>query len=40
MCKDVILEDADIAKGVIEFTTQSAIEKLVLGAASRSGFAR
>ncbi|XP_008782816.2 U-box domain-containing protein 35-like [Phoenix dactylifera] len=39
-CKDVILEDTDIAKAIIEFVSNAAIEKLVVGAPSKSGFVR
>lgn len=38
VCKDVILEDDDIARGVIEYATQNGVEKLVLGSNSRNGF--
>ncbi|XP_022720880.1 U-box domain-containing protein 35-like [Durio zibethinus] len=39
-CLDVVLEDADIAKALTEYVSYAAIEKLVLGAPSRSGFMR
>lgn len=39
-CNDIILEDTDIPKAIIEFVSNAAIEKLVLGAPSRSGFVR
>ncbi|XP_019707763.1 U-box domain-containing protein 35 [Elaeis guineensis] len=39
-CKDIILEDTDIARAIIEFVSQAAIEKLVVGAPSKSGFVR
>jgi len=39
-CKDIILEDTDIARAIIEFVTQAAVEKLVVGAPSKSGFVR
>ncbi|KAG0481875.1 hypothetical protein HPP92_009959 [Vanilla planifolia] len=39
-CKDVVVEDTDVAKGIVEFVSQAAIEKLVVGAPSRSGFMR
>ncbi|KAM5565423.1 U-box domain-containing protein 35 [Rosa sericea] len=39
-CKDIVLEDSDVAKALIEYTTQSAIEHLVVGASSKSGFLR
>uniref|UniRef100_A0ACD5ZSJ3 Uncharacterized protein n=1 Tax=Avena sativa TaxID=4498 RepID=A0ACD5ZSJ3_AVESA len=39
-CKDVVLDDHDVAKSIIEFTAHGAIEKLVVGACSRGGFVR
>ncbi|XP_020108087.1 U-box domain-containing protein 51-like isoform X2 [Ananas comosus] len=39
-CKDVVLEDTDIAKAIIEFAAHAAIEKLVVGAPSKGGFIR
>ncbi|XP_026658157.1 U-box domain-containing protein 35 isoform X1 [Phoenix dactylifera] len=39
-CKDIILEDTEIAKAIIEFVSHAAIEKLVVGAPSKSGFGR
>ncbi|KAL6606031.1 hypothetical protein ACP70R_041684 [Stipagrostis hirtigluma subsp. patula] len=39
-CKDVVLDDNDVAKSIIEFSAHAAIEKLVLGAAARGGFVR
>ncbi|KAJ0257177.1 Kinase with adenine nucleotide alpha hydrolases-like domain-containing protein [Hirschfeldia incana] len=39
-CLDVLLEDADKAKAIVEYVTVSAIENLVLGAPSRSSFMR
>uniref|UniRef100_A0A7N0SW70 RING-type E3 ubiquitin transferase n=1 Tax=Kalanchoe fedtschenkoi TaxID=63787 RepID=A0A7N0SW70_KALFE len=39
-CRDVILEDPDIAKAVAEYVSLAAIEHLVVGASSRSGFLR
>jgi len=39
-CKEVILEDMDIAKGLIEGISKYSIELLVLGAPSRSGLVR
>lgn len=35
-----MLEDTDIAKAIVEFVSQQAIEKLVLGAPSKGGFVR
>ncbi|KAL4302377.1 hypothetical protein GQ457_10G018170 [Hibiscus cannabinus] len=37
-CKDIVLEETDIAKAVVEYVTHAAIEVLVIGASSRSGF--
>ena len=39
-CQDVVIEDTDIVRAMIQFVTESAIEVLVLGAASRGGFLR
>ncbi|KAK7369833.1 hypothetical protein VNO80_11878 [Phaseolus coccineus] len=39
-CKEVLLEDIDIAKGLIEGISKYSIELLVLGAPSRSGLVR
>ncbi|CAM8975697.1 unnamed protein product [Rhodiola kirilowii] len=39
-CRDVILEDQDIAKAIAEYVGLAAIEHLVVGASSRSGFLR
>ncbi|XP_020596129.1 U-box domain-containing protein 52-like, partial [Phalaenopsis equestris] len=39
-CSDIILEDRDITKAIIEFLSQAAIEKLVVGAQSKGGFVR
>ncbi|CAI8619652.1 unnamed protein product [Vicia faba] len=40
VCKEVLLEDLDIAKGIIEGITTYSIELLVLGSPSRSGLVR
>ncbi|KAK8551100.1 hypothetical protein V6N13_119588 [Hibiscus sabdariffa] len=37
---DVVLEDSDVVKALTEYVSYAAIEKLVLGAPSRSGFMR
>lgn len=37
---DVILEDTDIAKALLEYASYAAIENLILGASSRHGFIR
>lgn len=39
-CQDVVLEDTDVAKALIQYVTESAIEVLVLGAGSKSGLLR
>ncbi|KAL6635259.1 hypothetical protein ACP70R_027930 [Stipagrostis hirtigluma subsp. patula] len=39
-CKDVVLDDHDVAKSIVEFAAHAAIEKLVVGATARSGFVR
>ncbi|XP_023524076.1 U-box domain-containing protein 52-like isoform X1 [Cucurbita pepo subsp. pepo] len=37
-CKDVVLEDTDIAKALTEYAANTAIENIVVGASSKSGF--
>ncbi|KAI9098023.1 hypothetical protein K1719_025794 [Acacia pycnantha] len=39
-CKDVILEDTDVARALIEYAFHTAIEHLVLGASNKTGFLR
>ncbi|XP_074565005.1 U-box domain-containing protein 52-like [Curcuma longa] len=39
-CKDIVLEDTDVAKAIVEFVSQSSIEKLVIGASPKGGFYR
>ncbi|RLM56334.1 U-box domain-containing protein 35-like isoform X2 [Panicum miliaceum] len=39
-CKDVVLDEPDVAKSIIEFVAHAAVEKLVLGATGRGGFVR
>ncbi|XP_056174838.1 U-box domain-containing protein 52 isoform X1 [Syzygium oleosum] len=39
-CKDVLLEDTDVAKALIEYVSHNAVENLVVGSASKSGFLR
>nr|KJB53689.1 hypothetical protein B456_009G001200 [Gossypium raimondii] len=39
-CNEVILEDTDISKALIDYVSSFPIETLVLGAPSRSGFVR
>ncbi|KAK7351445.1 hypothetical protein VNO77_10921 [Canavalia gladiata] len=36
-CKDVLLEDVDAAKAIIEYTSQAGIEHLVLGSSTKTG---
>jgi len=36
-CNDVIVNDGDVAKAVIDFVSESTIEKLVVGAPSSKG---
>ena len=37
-CKDIVIEHADVAKAIIEYTSQSAIEHLVIGSSNKNGF--
>ncbi|XP_022731482.1 U-box domain-containing protein 35-like [Durio zibethinus] len=39
-CNEIILEDTDITKALIDYVSSSSIETLVLGAPSKSGFVR
>ncbi|KAK3437453.1 hypothetical protein EUGRSUZ_C02137 [Eucalyptus grandis] len=39
-CKDILLEDTDVAKALIEYVSHNSIENLVLGSSSKSGFLR
>ncbi|XP_037459830.1 U-box domain-containing protein 52-like [Triticum dicoccoides] len=39
-CKDVVLDDHDVGKSIIEFAAHGAVEKLVTGACTRGGFVR
>ncbi|XP_044471959.1 U-box domain-containing protein 35-like [Mangifera indica] len=39
-CRDVVLEDTDVSKALIEFISQTAIGTLVIGASSNRGFLR
>ncbi|XP_031255082.1 U-box domain-containing protein 35 [Pistacia vera] len=39
-CKDVVLEDSDVSKALIEYVSQTAIETLVVGASGNKGFLR
>lgn len=36
-CKDVILEDVDVSKAIIEYASQAGIEHLVLGCSTKNG---
>ncbi|KAK9683953.1 hypothetical protein RND81_10G177400 [Saponaria officinalis] len=37
-CRDIVLEDAEVTKALIEFVSQAAIEVLIMGAASKGSF--
>ncbi|GAB2215750.1 hypothetical protein Droror1_Dr00020148 [Drosera rotundifolia] len=39
-CEEIILEDSDISKAIIEYVTKNLFETLVLGASSRNGLLR
>ncbi|CAN8240338.1 unnamed protein product [Cochlearia groenlandica] len=39
-CRDILLEDVDKVRAIVEFVSSSTIENLVIGAASRNGFMR
>ncbi|KAJ4957677.1 hypothetical protein NE237_024788 [Protea cynaroides] len=39
-CKDIIIEDMDVAKAIIEYVSHSAIENLVISASTRNAFLR
>ncbi|KAG7024523.1 U-box domain-containing protein 35, partial [Cucurbita argyrosperma subsp. argyrosperma] len=39
-CMDVVLEDTDAAKAIIEYAANKAIENIVMGASAKSGFLR
>ncbi|KAF8389484.1 hypothetical protein HHK36_026179 [Tetracentron sinense] len=39
-CRDVIIEDTDVVKALVEYVTHSVIEILVLGASSHNSFVR
>ncbi|KAF3792309.1 U-box domain-containing protein 54 [Nymphaea thermarum] len=38
--KEVLLEDTDVTKAIVDFVTQNYVDKLVLGVASRNAFLR
>ncbi|XP_074570446.1 uncharacterized protein LOC141827064 [Curcuma longa] len=39
-CKDIILKGSDVSKAIVEFVSQSPIEKLVIGESPNGGFSR
>lgn len=39
-CKEVMIEDIEVAKGLVEYANQAAIEHLVIGASAKGGFLR
>ncbi|CAN6721301.1 unnamed protein product [Malus baccata var. baccata] len=39
-CRDLVLEDSDVTKALVEYVTQTAIEHLVVGASAKTGFLR
>ncbi|KAJ8758601.1 hypothetical protein K2173_000322 [Erythroxylum novogranatense] len=39
-CKDIVLEDTDVARALIEYVTHAAIEVLLLGASAKTGLFR
>ncbi|CAD5173155.1 unnamed protein product, partial [Musa acuminata subsp. malaccensis] len=39
-CNDVILDDTDVAKAIVEFVLRSAVGKLVIGSSPKGGFVR
>ncbi|KAB5513668.1 hypothetical protein DKX38_027574 [Salix brachista] len=39
-CKDVMLEDTDVAKALTEYVTQTLIETLIVGGSTKGGFLR
>ncbi|KAL1207130.1 U-box domain-containing protein 35 [Cardamine amara subsp. amara] len=39
-CQDVLLEETDVAKALVEYATQAAIEVLVVGSSNKGGFLR
>ncbi|KAK7320752.1 hypothetical protein VNO77_30519 [Canavalia gladiata] len=39
-CKDVVVEDTDVSKALIEYASQYAIEHLVIGSSNKGGFLR
>ncbi|CAN8284134.1 unnamed protein product [Cochlearia groenlandica] len=39
-CQDVLLEESDVAKALVEYANQAAIEVLVVGSSNKGGFLR
>ncbi|CAL9233790.1 unnamed protein product [Arabidopsis halleri] len=39
-CQDVLLEESDVAKALVEYVNQAAIEVLVVGSSNKGGFLR
>ncbi|KAG6585411.1 U-box domain-containing protein 35, partial [Cucurbita argyrosperma subsp. sororia] len=39
-CKDIVIEDVDVAKALIEYVTQAGIDTLIVGTTTKSGFLR
>ncbi|KAJ6372827.1 hypothetical protein OIU76_027204 [Salix suchowensis] len=39
-CNEVVLEEMDIAKGILEYVTTNAVEVLILGSSSKGGLVR
>jgi len=39
-CKDIVLEDTDVAKALTEYVNHTGIENLVVGASTKTGFLR
>jgi len=39
-CKDVLLEESDVARALVEYANQVMIEVLVVGSSSKGGFLR
>ncbi|CAH2061248.1 unnamed protein product [Thlaspi arvense] len=39
-CKDVLLEETDVAKALVEYANQAAVEILVVGTSNKGGFLR
>lgn len=39
-CREVILDDMNISKAIVDFLVQHGVDKLVLGASCRNAFSR